>query len=199
MAVSGGKRQEELYLAQARLLQWYMVTRKAAQQFMDQEQSAEAQFENVGRTLLIKQDGLLQFQERFKIEQELVELESTLELQREQLLMIVMGVESLKDRFSEFATALDQEARVLSIPGVEDSNLELWLNEVQDCRRAVDLSLRRTFKDQKLVHGLARIMQALCENVESEIMELKECAAMLKGLREMTCTESSLLASNIIR
>ncbi|KAF9182466.1 hypothetical protein BGZ51_004732 [Haplosporangium sp. Z 767] len=199
LTASGGKRQEELYLAQARLLQWYMMTRKVAQQFMDQEQSAEAQFESVGRTLLIKQAGLLQFQERFKIEQELIELESTLELQRDQLLAIVMGVESLKDRFSEFVTALDQETRVLNIPGIEVSNLEFWLNEVQDCRKVVDMSLRRIFKDQKLVHGLARIMQALCDNVESEIRELKECAVLLSGLREMTCTESSLLASNIIR
>ncbi|KAI8353536.1 hypothetical protein B0O80DRAFT_70154 [Mortierella sp. GBAus27b] len=73
-----GKRQEEMYLLQARLFQWYIVNKRAQVYFQEQEKSAKAQIKLVGRYILEKQVKLYSVQQRFEVENELVELESTL-------------------------------------------------------------------------------------------------------------------------
>ncbi|KAI8353540.1 hypothetical protein B0O80DRAFT_529670 [Mortierella sp. GBAus27b] len=54
-----GKRQEEMYLQQARLFQWYIFNKRAQVYFQEQEKSATAQIELVGRYILEKQPSEL--------------------------------------------------------------------------------------------------------------------------------------------
>ncbi|KAF9104289.1 hypothetical protein BGX29_002141 [Mortierella sp. GBA35] len=182
--VSSAKRQEEIYLSQARLLQWYLMNKRAAEQFSAQEKSAEAQFELVGRLLLEKQVKLQNLQKRFEVEQDLVELESTLGCQRDQLLSIIEGLDTFKTDYEEFTTALDREARVLNIPGVDNTNLDQWLGQIKDCQSVLDMSSRRSGKDHELVQAIAHVMKELSSVVKEEIDELKQCAALAAKLRE---------------
>ncbi|KAF9149732.1 hypothetical protein BG015_008447 [Linnemannia schmuckeri] len=149
--VSSAKKQEEIYLSQARLMQWYLMNKRAAEHFSAQEKSAEVQFELVGRSLLEKQTKLQNLQKRFEVEQDLVELESTLGCQRDQLLSIIDGLSTFKADYEEFTAALDREARVLNIPGIDDSNLDQWLEQIKACQSVLDLSTRSSSKDYELV------------------------------------------------
>ncbi|KAF9432030.1 hypothetical protein BGZ76_011394 [Entomortierella beljakovae] len=132
-AASSRKRKEELYLSQTRLMQWYIVDKRASLHFKNQEKSAEEQFDMVGRLLLERQEVLHSSQERFEVEKELIELESTLGYQRESLLAVIDGLESFKSSYSDLLDALDQEANVLDITAFGDNNLQQWLDQVQDC------------------------------------------------------------------
>ncbi|KAF8942974.1 hypothetical protein BGZ47_005941 [Haplosporangium gracile] len=153
--VSSVKRQEEIYLSQARLMQWYLMNKRAAEHFSAQEKSAEVQFELVGRSLLEKQTKLQNLQKRFEVEQDLVELESTLGCQRDQLLSIIDRLDTFKAGYEEFTTALDCEARVLNIPGIDDSNLDEWLGQIKECQSVLDMSSQRSNKDYELVDQAA--------------------------------------------
>ncbi|KAG9068572.1 hypothetical protein KI688_010847 [Linnemannia hyalina] len=195
--VSSAKKQEEIYLSQARLMQWYLMTKRADEHFSAQEKSAEAQFELVGRSLLEKQTKLQDLQKRFEVEQNLVKLESTLGCQRDQLLSIIDGLDTFKADYEEFTAALDREARVLSIPGIDDSNLNQWLGQIKDCQSVLELSSRRSGKDCELVQAIAQVMQELCCTVKEEIQEMRQCAALVAELREAETIEASLLASSL--
>lgn len=133
----------------------------------------------MGRSLLEKQTKLHNLQKRFEVEQDLAELESTLgcqvgimvlydavlngilsstntqaypySLQRDQLLAIIEGLDIFKAGYKEFTAALDREARVLNIPGIDDSNLDQWLGQIKDCQSVLDISSRRSSKDYELV------------------------------------------------
>ncbi|CAO3572137.1 unnamed protein product [Mortierella alpina] len=191
-----GNRQEEIYLSQARLLQWYMMGKQAAEHFANQERSAETQFEMVGKLILEKQASLINLKQRFEVEQELVNLETTLEAQRDQLLTIVEGVESFKSSYETFTSALDQEAKYLHIPAIDDSNLGSWMQQIQHCRKAIESSLKHSQKDQELLRGIACTMKSLCDTVEQEVQELKSCTALLNNIRDAESQEQSLLASS---
>ncbi|KAG0062147.1 hypothetical protein BGZ89_010879 [Linnemannia elongata] len=195
--VSSIKKQEEIYLSQARLMQWYFMNKRAAEHFSAQEKSAETQFELVGRSLLEKQTKLLNLQKRFEVEQDLVELESTLGCQRDQLLSIIDGLDTFKADYEEFTAALDREARVLNIPGIDDSNLNQWLGQIKDCQSVLEISSRRSSKDYDLVQAIAQVMQELCITVKEEIQEMRQCAALAAKLREAETIEASLLASSL--
>ncbi|KAK3804636.1 MAG: hypothetical protein JOS17DRAFT_85540 [Linnemannia elongata] len=195
--VSSAKKQEEIYLSQARLMQWYLMNKRAAEHFSAQEKSAEAQFELVGRSLLEKQIKLQNLQKRFEVEQDLVELESTLGCQRDQLLSIIDGLDTFKADYEEFTATLDREARVLNIPGIDDTNLNQWLVQIKDCQSVLEMSSRRSSKDYELVQAIAQVMQELCSIVEEEIQELRQCAALAAKLREAETIEASLLASSL--
>ncbi|KAH7053917.1 hypothetical protein BKA57DRAFT_264303 [Linnemannia elongata] len=195
--VGSTKKQEEIYLSQARLMQWYFMNKRAAEHFSAQEKSAETQFELVGRSLLEKQTKLLNLQKRFEVEQDLVELESTLGCQRDQLLSIIDGLDTFKADYEEFTAALDREARVLNIPGIDDSNLNQWLGQIKDCQSVLEISSRRSSKDYDLVQAIAQVMQELCITVKEEIQEMRQCAALAAKLREAETIEASLLASSL--
>ncbi|KAF9546563.1 hypothetical protein EC957_009641 [Mortierella hygrophila] len=195
--VSSAKKQEEIYLSQARLMQWYLMTKRADEHFSAQEKSAETQFELVGRSLLEKQTKLQDLQKRFEVEQDLVKLESTLGCQRDQLLSIIDGMDTFKADYEEFTAALDREARVLSIPGIDDSNLNQWLGQIKDCQSVLELSSRGSSKDYELVQAIAQVMQELCCTVKEEIQEMRQCAALAAELREVETIEASLLASSL--
>ncbi|KAF9122580.1 hypothetical protein BGX30_001900 [Mortierella sp. GBA39] len=195
--VSSAKKQEEIYLSQARLMQWYLMTKRATEHFSAQEKSAEAQVELVGRSLLEKQTKLQDLQKRFEVEQDLVKLESTLGCQRDQLLSITDGLDTFKADYEEFTAALDREARVLSIPGIDDSNLNQWLGQIKDCQSVLELSSRRPSKDYELVQAIAQVMQELCCIVKEEIQEMRQCAVLAAELREAETIEASLLASSL--
>ncbi|KAG0298057.1 hypothetical protein BGZ97_004173 [Linnemannia gamsii] len=196
-ALSSVKKQEEIYLSQARLMQWYFMNRRAAEHFAAQEKSAETQFELVGRSLLEKQTKLQNLQKRFEVEQDLAELESTLGCQRDQLLAIIEGLETFKADYEEFTAALDREARVLNIPGIDGSNLDQWLGQIMDCQNVLDTSSRRSSKDYELVQAIAQVMQDLCSIVMEEIQEMRQCVALAAKLREAETIEASLLASSL--
>jgi hypothetical protein len=72
-------------------------------------------------------------------------------LQRDQLLAIIEGLETFKADYEEFTAALDREARVLNIPGIDGSNLDQWLGQIMDCQNVLDTSSRRSSKDYELV------------------------------------------------
>ncbi|KAF9170840.1 hypothetical protein BGX21_008726 [Mortierella sp. AD011] len=190
--LTSGKRKEELYLSQARLLQWHMMNKKVALHFRNQEKSAEEQFDIIGRLILEKQAKLHSIQQRFEVEKELVELESTFGYQRDRLLEIVSGLESFKDGYENLSAALEYESNVLSIPSIDDSNLEQWLSQIQDCRSALETWL----KSSKL-NGIAQVMNELCGIVKSEVQELIQCMEIMRKVREVESLESSLLASNL--
>ncbi|KAG0375858.1 hypothetical protein BGX24_008585 [Mortierella sp. AD032] len=195
--ISSTKKQEEIYLSQARLMQWYLMNKRAAEHFAAQEKSAETQFELVGRSLLEKQVKLQNLQKRFEVEQDLVELESTLGCQRDQLLSIIDGLDAFKADYEEFTAALDREARVLSIPGIDDSNLNQWLGQIKDCQSVLDMSSRQSGKDYELIQAIAQVMRELCSIVKEEIQEMRQCAALAAKLREAETTEASLLATSL--
>ncbi|KAF9919942.1 hypothetical protein FBU30_010350 [Linnemannia zychae] len=193
--ITSTKKQEEIYLLQTRLMQWHLMSKKVAQHFMEQEKSAEMQFESVGRLLLEKQTKLHNIQKRFEVEQDLVELESTLGYQRDQLLSIIEGLDTIKSEFEEFTAALDSEARVLRISGIDNNNLDQWLEKINECRDVLNVSSLHSEKNYELVQGVARIMQELCAIVKEEIQEIKECATLAAKLREAETIEASLLCS----
>ncbi|KAF9354860.1 hypothetical protein BGX26_007272 [Mortierella sp. AD094] len=192
-----GKRKEELYLSQARLLQWYMMSKKAALHFRNQEKSAEEQFDIVGRSILEKQAKLHNIQQRFEVEKELVELESTLGYQRDRLMEVVSGLESFKDGYENLSAALDYESNVLSIPSIDDSNLEQWLSQIQDCRSVLETWLKGSKKKGELLNGIAQVMNELCGIVKNEVQELIQCVELMRKVREVESLESSLLASSL--
>ncbi|KAF9273310.1 hypothetical protein BGZ68_001629 [Mortierella alpina] len=194
-----GNRHEDIYLSQARLLQWYIMGKKASEHFSNQERSAEAQFDMVGRLILERQASLLNLQQRFEVEQELVHLETTLEGQRDQLLTIVQGVETFRSSYEAFTYALDQEAKYLHIPAIDDSNLGLWMQQIQHCRKAIESSLKHSQKDRGLLQGIAYSMKSLCDIVEQEVKELKSCTALLNSIRDVETQENSLVASSLKR
>ncbi|KAG0283303.1 hypothetical protein BGZ96_012337 [Linnemannia gamsii] len=196
-ALSSAKKQEEIYLSQARLMQWYLMNKRAAEHLVAQEKSAETQFELVGRSLLEKQTKLQNLERRFEVEQDLAELESTLGCQRDQLLAIIEGLDIFKAGYEEFTVALDGEARVLNIPGIDDSNLDQWLGQIKDCQSVLDISSRQSSKDYELVQAIAQVMQELCNIVKEEIQEMRLCVALAAKLREAETIEASLLASSL--
>ncbi|KAF9940747.1 hypothetical protein BGZ67_006924 [Mortierella alpina] len=161
--------------------------------------STPAQFEMVGRLILEKQASLLNLKQRFEVEQELVHLETTLEAQRDQLLTIVQGVESFRSSYEEFTSALDQEAKYLHIPAIDDSNLGLWMRQIQHCRKAIESSLEHSQKDRELLRGIAYSMKSLCDIVKQEVQELKCCTGLLNSIRDAESQEHSLLASSLER
>ncbi|KAG0267949.1 hypothetical protein BGZ95_002692 [Linnemannia exigua] len=195
--VSSTKKQEDIYLSQARLMQWYLMNKRAGEHFSAQEKSAETQFELVGKSLLEKQVNLQNLQKRFEVEQDLVELESTLGYQRDQLLSIIDGLDAFKADYEEFTAALDREARVLSIPGIDDSNLSQWLGQIRDCQSVLDMSSRQSSKDYEFIQAIAQVMQELCNIVKEEIQEMRQCTALAAKLREVETTEASLLATSL--
>ncbi|KAG0006566.1 hypothetical protein BGZ65_006564 [Modicella reniformis] len=174
-----GKRQEEIYLSQARLLQWYTISKRTEAHFQEQEKSAQAQFELVGRSILEKQEKLKSLQQRFEVEKELIELESTLGHQRDQLMDVVIGLDSFKDSYEAFSSALDRESNVLSIPSIDDRHLGQWLHQIQACQSVVEIWSRDSAKNTKLLQGIAQVMKSLCDIVKQEIQEFMECMALL--------------------
>ncbi|KAG0017247.1 hypothetical protein BGZ80_008487 [Entomortierella chlamydospora] len=195
--LTSGKRKEELYLSQARLLQWHMMNKKVALHFRNQEKSAEEQFDIIGRSILEKQTKLHSIQQRFEVEKELIELESTFGYQRDRLLEIVSGLESFKDGYENLSAALKYESNVLSIPSIDDSNLEQWLSQIQDCRTALETWLKNSKKKGELLNGIAQVMNELCGIVKSEVQELIQCMEIMRKVREVESLESSLLASSL--
>ncbi|KAF9570440.1 hypothetical protein EC968_001776 [Mortierella alpina] len=153
----------------------------------------------VGRLILEKQATLLNLKQRFDVEQELVHLETTLEGQRDQLLTIVQGVESFRNSYEEFTSALDQEAKYLQISAIDDSNLGLWMEQIQQCRKSIESTLKHSQKDRELLRGVACSMKSLCDIVEQEVQELKSCTALLNSIRDAESLEHSLLASSLER
>ncbi|KAF9120847.1 hypothetical protein BGW39_011043 [Mortierella sp. 14UC] len=191
--LSSTKKQEEIYLSQVRLMQWYLMNKRATEHFSAQEKSAETQFELVGRSLLEKQVKIQNLQKRLEVEQDLVELESTLGCQRDQLLSIIDGLDAFKADYEEFTEALDREARVLNIPGIDDTNLDQWLGQIKDCQSVLDMSSRRSSKDYELVQAIAQVMQELCSIVKEEIQEMRQCATLATKLREAETIEATCL------
>ncbi|KAF9911112.1 hypothetical protein EC991_004666 [Linnemannia zychae] len=169
--LSSTKKQEEIYLSQARLMQWYLMNKRAGEHFSAQEKSAETQFELVGRSLLETQVKLQNLQKRFEVEQDLVELESTLGYQRDQLLAIIEGLDAFKADYEEFTEALDREARVLNIPGIDGSNLDQWLGQIKDCQRVLEVSSRRSSKDYELAEQVS-VCSALTDGVMMPVQQL---------------------------
>ncbi|KAI7829823.1 hypothetical protein BC939DRAFT_322548 [Gamsiella multidivaricata] len=196
-ALAPGKRQEELYLSQVRLMQWYEMSRRAAQHFQEQEKSAEGQFEVVGRLILDKQKTLQSLKQRFEVEKELVELEATLGYQRDQLMAVISGLGSFKDSYESFSATLDHESNVLSIPGIDNHNLELWQGQIRQCQTALETWSRDESKNGELIQGIALAMGRLCDIVDQEIQELMQCMTLLARVREAESLESSLLSSSI--
>ncbi|KAF9914684.1 hypothetical protein BX616_007776 [Lobosporangium transversale] len=192
------KRKEALYLSQARLLQWHMMNKQAAMHFQKQEESATAQFELVGRSLLKKKERLLELQNRFEVEKELVDLESTLGYQRDQLLAVTANLKSFKDRYEIFSAAFDNESNVFYIPGIDDSNLKEWLGQILECRAVLNNFNERSKDERELIHGISQVMTQLCDIVKQEIQELMECIALMSKVREAESLESSLVASSSV-
>ncbi|KAF9360083.1 hypothetical protein BGX34_007963 [Mortierella sp. NVP85] len=190
-----GKRHEDIYLSQARLLQWHVMNKHAEARYHDQEKSVQAQFELVGRSILEKQAKLLSLRQRFEVEKELVELELTLGNQRDQLMDVLAGLQTFKDGYEAFFSALDHESNVLSIPNIDDCSLRQWLDQIHDCRAVLDAWSRDSKENTKLHQGIAQIMKQLCDVVKQEIQEFMQCMTLLTKVREVESLKHSLLAS----
>lgn len=76
-----GKSQEEIYLAQAQLLQLYMKRKRFDETFLKQEQVMQTELDDVRRAISAKKIEFLELQEKFNIEQDLVFLEDNLRVQ----------------------------------------------------------------------------------------------------------------------
>ncbi|KAF8930852.1 hypothetical protein BGZ58_008003 [Dissophora ornata] len=194
-ALVPGKRQEEIYLSQARLLQWFMMSKRAAQHFENQEKSAEAQFKAVEQSILEQEEELQILQKRLNVEKEFAELESNLGCHRDRLLAVISELQSLKGSYGALSTAIDNKSGAPGIPGIDEGILQKWLAQIQDCRVALDTwSKRNTSKeDEGFLLGVTRIMKKSCDAVKQEIQELLLCLTLLSRIREAESLESSLL------
>lgn len=52
---------------------------------------------------------------------------------------------------------------MLNIPGIDDSNLNQWLEQIKDCQSVLEISSRRSSKDYELVSARGfRRMRGAC-------------------------------------
>lgn len=56
---------------------------------------------------------------------------------------IASGLELFKDEYENLSAALDYESNVLSIPAVDTSNLNQWLDQIQECRSVLAAGSKR--------------------------------------------------------
>ncbi|KAG0051634.1 hypothetical protein BGZ83_003511 [Gryganskiella cystojenkinii] len=190
--LSSRRRQEDLYLAQARLLQWYLMSKKASRELMEQEQEAKTEQQELEKDILEKQVRLRDLQQRIAVERELVDLESNLGRQREQLMSVVNGLEDLRPEYEDTLQALERETNLSSIPLFEDRHLDHWLVQIRNCQSSLETTSKKTDSNRSLLKGLALFMREMCIRAQEEIQELQQCASLLIKLREAKETEQRL-------
>ncbi|GJJ69037.1 hypothetical protein EMPS_01383 [Entomortierella parvispora] len=189
---NSGKKQEDLYLAQTRLLQWYLMGRKVSKEFTVQEARIKVERSTLESEVQEKQSTLRDLQQRFAIEKQLAELESSFGRQREQVMTVVIGLESLRPQYEDTILALEGNAPVLSIPAFDDNHLEYWLTQVRSCQSSVEANLKKVDGDRLLFNGLIQLLGQVCACVQEEILELQHCSKLLVKLRQAKELEQSL-------
>lgn len=75
------KSQEEIYLAQAQLLQLYMKQKRFDETFLEQERAMQTELDAVGSATSAKQAEVLELKEKCNMEQDLAFLEENLGVQ----------------------------------------------------------------------------------------------------------------------
>ncbi|KAF9314945.1 hypothetical protein BG003_003675 [Podila horticola] len=187
-----GKSQEEIYLAQAQLLQLYMKRKRFDETFLKQEQVMQTELDDVRRAISAKKIEFLELQEKFNIEQDLVFLEDNLRVQKDKLLEVMEGLEGYKKRYEEFTLTFEREGRVSGIPGLETENLNRWLAQTREFQRAADATLKALGDDRVLVQGIVRTLSGINGIVKQELEGLKECADLITRISQTEAAEISL-------
>ncbi|KAF9026687.1 hypothetical protein BGZ52_006211 [Haplosporangium bisporale] len=187
-----GKSQEEIYLAQAQLLQLYMKQKRLDETFFEQEQTMQTELDAVGNATSAKQAEVHELKEKCNMEQDLVFLEENLGVQKDQLLEVMKGLETYKKRYEDFTLTFEREGRVSGVSGLETGNLDRWLAQTKEFQRAADSVLKARENDRVLVQGIVRTLGGLNSIVKKELEELKECSDLITKISQTEAAEISL-------
>ncbi|KAG0086675.1 hypothetical protein BGZ93_005998 [Podila epicladia] len=187
-----GKSQEEIYLAQAQLLQLYMKQKRLEETFLEQERAMQTELDAISHATSVKQAEVLELKEKFNMEQVLVFLEDNLGVQKDKLLEVMKGLEDYKKRYEDFILAFAHEGGVSVISGLETENLDRWLTQTREFQRAADATLKSLGDDRVLAQGIVRTLSGLNSIVKQELEELKECSDLITKISQAEAMEVKL-------
>jgi hypothetical protein len=64
---------------------------------------------------------------------------------------VIAGLQSFKDSYEAFSSALDNEGNVLNIPSIDDCHLKQWLHQIHECMAILEPWSRDSDKNRELV------------------------------------------------
>ncbi|KAF9301938.1 hypothetical protein BGZ74_006064 [Mortierella antarctica] len=187
-----GKSQEEIYLAQAQLLQLYMKQKRFDETFLEKERAMQTDLDAISHATSAKQAEVLELKEKFNMEQVLVFLEDNLGVQKDKMLEVMKGLEGYKKCYEDFTLAFEREGGVSGVSGLETENLDRWLAQTREFQRAADATLKSLGNDCVLVQGIVRTLSGLSSIVKQELEELKECSDLITKISQAEAAEISL-------
>ncbi|KAG0035532.1 hypothetical protein BGZ81_006909 [Podila clonocystis] len=187
-----GKSQEEIYLAQAQLLQLYMKQKRLDETFLEQEQAIQIELDAINRATSAKQAEVLELKEKLDMEQDLIFLDDNLGVQKDKMLEIIEGLEGYRKGYEDFTLAFEREGRVSGVSRLETENLDRWLAQTREFQSAADATLKSLGCERVVVQGIVRTLSGLNSVVKQELDELKECSDLITKISQTEAAEISL-------
>ncbi|CAG8501594.1 8693_t:CDS:10 [Ambispora gerdemannii] len=165
---------------------------KASQSFECQKQAVEAQLLEAWELFLQKQKEFDEAKRRFELAQEMLLLQETLSVQRDQLLQVIQDLENFKMRYIPFASSLESTTTAMPIPNVEIGNLDALSSQINECCEAVSKVMETTTLASAMIHEVAQLMHHLCVNIKEEIQELGICNSLILEISKAETLERSM-------
>ncbi|KAG9302141.1 hypothetical protein G9A89_020575 [Geosiphon pyriformis] len=188
---------DEVAMLNARLNQWCFINAKSFQSFEFQKQAAETQILEAWELLVRKKQELSEAQRRFELEKEIILLQETLSVQRDQLHQTVQQLEDFKACYIPFASSLSNTIVAMPVMNAETGDIVSLSEQIKECSDAVAKIIEDSKIESSMVHEIAQIMHQLCTSTREKIQELNDCKALLHAISEAETLERSLRIQNI--
>ncbi|CAG8440685.1 2150_t:CDS:10 [Ambispora leptoticha] len=186
---------DEVAMLNIRLTQWLFINSKAAQSFECQQQIA--QLLEAWELLLQKQKEFDDAKRRFELKKEIILLQETLSVQRDQLLQVIQDLENFKMRYIPFTSSLKNTTTAMPISNVEIGNLDVLSSQVNECCEAISKIMENAALESTMIHEIAQLMHHLCINMKEEIQELGICNSLILEISKAETLERSMRIQKI--
>ncbi|CAH1758664.1 10594_t:CDS:2 [Entrophospora sp. SA101] len=194
--VAINKNEDELMMLNARLIQWCYLNVNNEFAFENQKLSVESQLLQAWKVLYEKRVGLINSLRKFELEKDLININETLEFQKNILTSIIQYLENFKPNYVEFVSSLSKTITAMPIINILTVDLAELTKEIDDCLNVASELLSPQTSNMSesslLVQNIADTIQNLCNDIKKEFQELTECNNLLRDLYDAEINESSL-------
>nr|CAG8562447.1 12689_t:CDS:2 [Entrophospora candida] len=148
------------------------------------------------KVLYEKRVGLINSLRKFELEKDLININETLEFQKNILTNIIQYLENFKPNYVEFVSSLSKTITAMPIINILTVDLAELTKEIDDCLNVASELLSPQTSNMSesslLVQNIADTIQNLCNDIKKEFQELTECNNLLRDLYDAEINESSL-------